>query len=79
MVQRGGFTLAVRRPTKRADQVCAVQVSEGMSDIRLDVTDGASDTTSAAISIEVLSPQAPTVQILSPQNDDYFTAGVDFI
>ena len=72
VVQWGGFTLWQCDARQRGLTSCTVQVSEGMSDIRLDVTDGAGDTTSAAISIEVLSPQAPTVQILSPQNDDLF-------
>ena len=59
-------------PTEEGQTSCSVSMSEGMSDIRLDVTDGAGETSSAAISIDVLSPQAPTVQILQPSDDSLF-------
>ena len=44
---------------------CTEKMSNGNYVIRMDVTDRSDETKCAAVSIEVISPQAPTIQILS--------------
>ena len=71
---------AVSSPDDSGLTSCAVELSEEMSDIRLDVTDSAGETTSVAIAIEVLPLQAPTVNILQPIENEtfYSTELIDF-